>query len=98
MARRRKHLPTDASFYRAAMRWMGVGFEFCVVIGLFAFGGYWLDKLEDTSPGWMILGFFIGFGVMMYMIIKRAQQTQKDLDMPPDDEEDSEKGTPDREM
>jgi F0F1-type ATP synthase assembly protein I len=87
MARRRKHQPTDATFYRGAMRWMGIGVEFCLVIGLFVFGGYWLDKLEDTSPGWMILGFFIGFGVMMYIIVKRAQATQKDMETPLDDED-----------
>ena len=89
MARRRKPQPTDASFYRGAMRWMSIGVEFCIVIGLFVFGGYWLDKIEDTSPGWMILGFFVGFGVMMYIIIKRAQATQKDMETPPDDEEDT---------
>ena len=87
MARRRKDQPTDASFYRAAFRWMGIGVEFCLVIGAFVFGGYCLDKLEDTSPGWMILGFFIGFGVMMYVIVKRAQSTQKDLEMPDEDDD-----------
>ncbi len=80
MARRRKSQPTDASFYRAAFRWMGIGFEFLFVIGACAFGGYWLDKLEDTSPGWMILGFFIGFGIMMYIIVKRAKLTEQELD------------------
>ncbi|MHC5082403.1 MAG: AtpZ/AtpI family protein [Planctomycetota bacterium] len=80
MARRRIKQPTDASFYRAAFQWMGIGFEFCLVIGFFVFGGYWLDKLEGTSPGWMILGFFVGFGVMFYVIIKRAKRTQDELD------------------
>jgi F0F1-type ATP synthase assembly protein I len=80
MARRRKQQPTDATFYRAAFRWMGIGVEFCLVIGFFVFGGYWLDKLENTSPGWMILGFFVGFGVMMYVIIKRAKLTEQELD------------------
>jgi F0F1-type ATP synthase assembly protein I len=80
MARRWINQPTDATFYRAAFRWMGIGVEFCLVIGFFVFGGYWLDKLENTSPGWMILGFFVGFGVMMYVIIKRAKLTEQELD------------------
>jgi F0F1-type ATP synthase assembly protein I len=80
MARRRKDQPTDAKFYRAAFRWMSIGFEFLLVIGAFVFGGYWLDKLENTSPGWMILGFFIGFGVMMYIIVKRAKLTEQELE------------------
>lgn len=88
MARKRKSQPTDATFYRAAFRWMGIGIEFCVVIGFFVFCGYWLDKLEDTSPGWMILGFFVGFGVMMYIIWKRALSTQKEMETPDDDEND----------
>ena len=89
MARRRKLQPTDASFYRAAFRWMGIGVEFCLVIGFFAFGGYQLGKLDtqDTSTIGMILGFFVGFSVMMYIIIKRAQSTQKDMDIPPDEDE-----------
>jgi F0F1-type ATP synthase assembly protein I len=88
MARNRKPQPTDASFYRGAFRWMGIGFEFCLVIGFFVFCGYWLDKWEDSSPGWMILGFFVGFGVMMYIIIKRAQTTQKEMESPLDEDED----------
>lgn len=89
MARKRKSQPTDATFYRAAFRWMGVGFESCLVIGFFVFIGYWLDKLEPkTAPGWMILGFFIGFGVFMYMIIKRAQRTEKDLEEQEQEDED----------
>ena len=80
MARKHKNQPTDAAFYRAALRWMGIGIEFCLVIGVFVFVGYWLDKLEDTSPAWMILGFFAGFGVMMYIIVKRAQVTQKEFE------------------
>ena len=82
MARKRKDQPTDSSFYRSAFRWMGVGFEFCLVIGFFALGGYGLGKLdtEDTSIAGMILGFFIGFAVMMYIIIKRAKMTEKEFE------------------
>ncbi len=88
MARIRKDQPTDSTFYRAAFRWMGVGFEFVLVVGMFVFAGYWLDKLEDTSPGWMILGFFVGFGVMMYIIVKRAKLTEKEFEEGKDPSED----------
>lgn len=90
MARRRKNQPTDGQFYHAAFQWMGIGLEFCMVIGVFVFGGYWLDKLEDSSPGWMILGFFVGFGVMMYIMIKRAQRTQEELDTLEHEDDDNE--------
>ena len=60
---------------------MSVGLEFCMVIGFFTFGGYWLGKLDrqDTSTAGMILGFFVGFAAMMYILIKRAKQTEHDL-------------------
>ena len=81
MAKKQKELPADAAFYRGAFRWMSVGLEFCLVISLFAFGGYWLGKLDrqDTSTAGMVLGFFVGFGVMMYILVKRAKQTERDL-------------------
>lgn len=82
MARSRKDQSTDSSFYRAAFRWMGVGFEFIIVVGTCAFGGYWLGKLDrqDTSTMGMILGFFVGFGLMMYIIVKRARLTEQEFD------------------
>lgn len=81
MARRRKPQPTDASFYKAAARWGSIGLEYVIVIGIFMFIGYRLGKLDtrDTSIGGMILGFFVGFAVMMYIVLKRAKQTEKEL-------------------
>ena len=81
MARIRKPLPTDASFYHAAARWMGIGLEFAIVIGFCAFVGYWIGKFDtqDSSIGGMILGFFVGFAIMMYLMIKRAKQTEQEL-------------------
>ena len=75
----RKKRFANTDYYRGAMRWMGVGIEFCLVVGIFTYGGYWLGKLENkpgTSTGGMILGFFIGFGVMLYMMLKRAKKDE----------------------
>lgn len=80
MARKKDSKQVESSFYRYAARWMGIGFEFAVIIGFCAFIGYLLDQWVGPSPGWMIMGFFVGFGIMMYIIIKRAQITQKELD------------------
>lgn len=74
MSEKKERFAADGRFYRGAMRWLGVGFEFLIVVGLFVGGGYWLDKLEGTRPGWMILGFFVGFGVMLYIMIQRARR------------------------
>lgn len=70
----------DVRFYRAAYRWIGIGIEFCLVIGAFVFVGYLLDQREGTTPGWMILGFLVGFGIELYTMIKRAQSTERELD------------------
>jgi uncharacterized membrane protein len=74
MSDKKKRFAADGRFYRGGMRWMGGGFEFLIVIGACVWGGYWMDKLEDTSPGWMILGFFIGFAIMLYVLIQRARK------------------------
>jgi len=76
----RKKRFADNSYYRGAFTWMGVGIEFCLVVGVFALIGYFLDKWEGTSPGWMVIGFFVGFGVMLYNIIRRARNTQDEMD------------------
>ena len=76
MSQKKKRFAADGRFYRGAMRWMGIGFEFLIVVGLFVWGGYWLDKMEGTTPGWMILGFFVGFGTMLYIMIQRARRDE----------------------
>jgi F0F1-type ATP synthase assembly protein I len=72
----RKKRFADTDYYRGAMRWMGVGIEFCIVIGIFCLIGYFLDKKEGTAPGWMVLFFFMGFGFMLYTMIKRAKKDE----------------------
>ena len=79
MAVSNKKRVADNAYYRGAFRWMGVGIEFCLVIGLFCLMGYGLDRLEGTAPGWMLIGFFVGFGVMLYVIIRRARLTQDEM-------------------
>lgn len=84
----RKKRFSDDTYYRGAFRWMGIGIEFCLVIVFFCLIGYFLDKLEDTSPGWMILGFFVGFGVMLYTMVKRSQKDESDSNANDDDDDD----------
>jgi len=57
---------------RISTRWMGIGIEFTIVVGFFSWLGYFLDKKADTSPGFLIMGFFVGFSIMLYTMIKRA--------------------------
>ncbi len=55
-----------------ALRWLGVGIEFCVVVVLAMLLGHWVDGKFGTSPGFLILFFLFGFGGMLYSMIKRA--------------------------
>ncbi len=57
---------------RSGMQWIGIGVEFCAVIGLCTWAGNWLDNKCETSPGFMIMFFLIGFVGMIYTMIKRA--------------------------
>jgi F0F1-type ATP synthase assembly protein I len=56
------------------LRWMGAGVEFCGVICLFCFAGYWLDKRLNTSPFLLLTGFFIGFVGMVYLFYKDSKK------------------------
>lgn len=78
MTSRKDRMGSDQRFYKGAQRWMGIGIEFALVIGICAFLGYKLDEVEGTSPGWMILGFFVGFGIMFYTMVKRAKREEKE--------------------
>ena len=72
----RKKRFAKPDYYRGAMRWMGIGIEFCIVVGIFCLIGNFLDMKEKTSPGWMIMFFFLGFGLMVYIMLKRAQKDE----------------------
>jgi F0F1-type ATP synthase assembly protein I len=55
-----------------SVRWMGIGIEFTAVVGIFSWLGYFLDEKGGTSPGFLIMGFLVGFSIMLYTMIKRA--------------------------
>jgi F0F1-type ATP synthase assembly protein I len=78
MARKSKGLEREE--YYGAMRWMSIGMEFAIVCGIGAGVGYWLDTLENTKPGWMVMGFFVGFGIMIYIILKRAKSSNEEIE------------------
>lgn len=64
---------------------MSIGIEFAFVCAIGAGVGYWLDTIENSSPGWMIIGFFVGFGFMVYVMLKRAQRSNEEMEQDSDD-------------
>lgn len=89
MTRKFKGLEKE-QYYRGAMQWMAIGIEFAIVCGVCAGVGYWLDTLENTAPGWMVMGFFVGFGIMVYTMLKRAKKSNEQIDKESREQDDGE--------
>jgi F0F1-type ATP synthase assembly protein I len=54
-------------------RWLGFGIEFAGVVGIFCYIGYKLDEALNTSPGFLLGGFFVAFVGMFYLLVKEAR-------------------------
>ncbi|QOV89147.1 AtpZ/AtpI family protein [Humisphaera borealis] len=59
-----------ATWHRLA----GVGIEFIVAFGLFAWLGWWLDKKFATGPWLLIAGCALGFTSGLWSLIKAARK------------------------
>jgi F0F1-type ATP synthase assembly protein I len=57
---------------KSAYSWMGVGIEFVIMILFFTYLGRFLDGFQNTSPGFMVMGFLVGFGIELSVILRRA--------------------------
>ena len=55
----------------SAGEFAGVGLQFTGAILLFLFAGRWLDDRLDTSPWFVILGVFVGFGLGFFSIYRQ---------------------------
>ena len=62
---------------RSSLRWMSFGVEFVGVLGIFTFGGYWLDEKLGTQPWIMIAGLAFAFVGMMYLMLKETAAWRK---------------------
>lgn len=49
-------------------RFVGLGFTFVFVIGLFVAAGYVVDRFLSTLPLFLLLGIVVGFMVGMYYV------------------------------
>lgn len=67
----------NEEFGRSAIRWLGIGIEFVIVVGGCAWLGWLLDKWQDTDPGFMIMGFLAGFVRMLHVMLRRADFFKK---------------------
>ncbi|MFT7671227.1 MAG: ATP synthase protein I [Planctomycetota bacterium] len=51
-------------------RYSGLGVHMVASMGVFGFGGYWLDGKFGTYPLLLIVGIFIGAGASFYSLLK----------------------------
>jgi F0F1-type ATP synthase assembly protein I len=53
-----------------AGRYAGLGLQFALTIGLFAFAGYWLDGRLGSSPLLLLVGIFLGATAGFVYLVK----------------------------
>ena len=59
-------------------RYSSLAFQMAATIGLFAFGGYWLDKhFQSKVPYWTIGLALLGVGISLFTVIRDFTKPQK---------------------
>jgi F0F1-type ATP synthase assembly protein I len=58
----------------SGLRWMSAGIEFCGVILVFCYFGHLLDENQQSSPLYLVTGFFISFIGMVYLFYKESKR------------------------
>ncbi|MCE5340787.1 MAG: AtpZ/AtpI family protein [Planctomycetaceae bacterium] len=53
------------------LKWSNIGLEFGGVIAVFCYIGYKIDAVLNSSPYFLLGGFFAGFIGMFYLIYKQ---------------------------
>jgi len=59
-------------------KYLGMGFEVAVGVGLGYIVGNWLDKKYGWSPWGVLAGTMLGIAAGMYLMIKEALRMNKD--------------------
>ena len=60
----------------------GLGIEFCLIMCIGFFAGYFADKRWDTLPYFTLIGAFCGFSLGLYILINTALKVSKKLETP----------------
>ena len=74
---------------RGLMRYGSMGMEFTVTVMGPAALGYWLDRWQDTHPGFLLLLAAVGFALGLWRLIgqairiRREYQPRSDDSLPP---------------
>jgi F0F1-type ATP synthase assembly protein I len=72
MEQANKHNNSNGRQSNLYAKWAGFGIEFCGVLAVFCYIGYKLDQWLNSSPWFLLVGFFLGFAGMLYLVIKET--------------------------
>ena len=70
-------MPHNRKTTRTALSLSFIGIEFAAIMGIFAFGGYWLDKRLGKSPLFLLLALFAGMAMGFYHLFKQLKHLEK---------------------
>ena len=69
---------TDSKeIYKSVAPFLNLGLQMAITIGIFVFGGWWLDNRFDTSPLWTLILTAIGIFGAFYSFIKKVSNLEK---------------------
>jgi F0F1-type ATP synthase assembly protein I len=69
-----RSMRNDETECREAMRYSWLGVEFAIIVVAFAAGGFWLDQVLETSPGFTALLGVTGLICALYRAIRDGMQ------------------------
>lgn len=67
--------PSRSSGGGATGKLAGVGLQFAGVVGLFTFGGHWLDTRLETEPWLLLTGLLLGLVGGGYSMVLKVQRS-----------------------
>ena len=62
---------------RESGEYMTLGLQLAITVSVFTYAGYWLDKNNDSSPWFLLLGVFIGTTGSLIKVIRLTIHSDK---------------------
>lgn len=74
---------TGRSSGREFYKYSGLGFEFVVIVGIFAFLGDWADRRWQCDPWGLLAGCGFGLTTGLYFLVKESNKMMRSMDSKP---------------
>ncbi len=89
---RKPNRSSEPSSGREFYKYSGLGFEFVVIVGIFAFFGDWADRKWGWEPWGLLAGCGVGLTTGLYFLVKESNRMLRSVDAKDESEStDSEK-------